>query len=210
MTNPGPRASEFTLDVDARCAPARGFHASTDPRSPRIVLQRPRNTLPAEPIELDVRVSGAGGSHGRSTRRPRAHRGGIYREVVPDEKLSSSRGRGRRLAGSSIRIGSMPSPRVTAAPWLPAGERTELTVHVELPAGRRRDLPEGWSSTASRPGWRDTVDRLGSGLCRLSARSGRPGRRLRGGASTEAAGRCRRRGLQQRGRRMRCGRSSSL
>ena len=47
--------------------------------------------------------------------------------------------------------------------------RTEMTLHVELPASLSEEqMPEGWFDHI-RDGWRDTVDRLAAPLASTSA-----------------------------------------
>jgi hypothetical protein len=45
-----------------------------------------------------------------------------------------------------------------------AGGRTEMIVHVELPASLSEDRVQEWWSMGIRDGWRDTVDRLAAAL----------------------------------------------
>ena len=83
--------------------------------------------------------------------------GGVYLEIVPNERLVFAWGATDGWPKlDPDRLGD--SPVVTVAIER-VGERTELTVHVELPAGVPDDgLRQWWSMI--RDGWRDTVDRL--------------------------------------------------
>jgi uncharacterized protein YndB with AHSA1/START domain len=93
--------------------------------------------------------------------------GGVYREIVPDEKLVFSWGA----------VGGWPeldldhlddSPLVTLT-LSQVGGRTEMTVHVEIPASlSEKGMPEGWFDHIQ-DGWRVTVDRLARALGSVAA-----------------------------------------
>ena len=84
--------------------------------------------------------------------------GGVYREIVPDEKLVFSWGAsGGWPELHPERLDE--SPLVTVA-LSEVGERTQMTLCVELPAGLSRQQVEEWWSHGIRNGWRATVDRL--------------------------------------------------
>jgi uncharacterized protein YndB with AHSA1/START domain len=92
--------------------------------------------------------------------------GGIYREIVPNERLVFSWGA----------VGGWPEldpdrldegPLVTVTLFQTRG-RTEMTLVMELPASfSEQEQPEGWFDHMQ-VGWRDTVDRLVAALARTS------------------------------------------
>jgi len=90
--------------------------------------------------------------------------GGVYREIVRDEKLVFAWGATDgwpKLDPDQLDD----SPLVTVT-FSQVRERTEMTVHVELPASFSEDRVQEWWSMGIRDGWRDTVDRLAAGLAR--------------------------------------------
>jgi uncharacterized protein YndB with AHSA1/START domain len=93
--------------------------------------------------------------------------GGVYREIVPDEKLVFSWGAtGGWPELDTDRLDDSPLVTVTLGQ---IGGRTEMTVHVALPPGFSADgMPDGWFGHI-RTGWRDTVDRLADALAAASS-----------------------------------------
>lgn len=87
--------------------------------------------------------------------------GGVYREIVPNERLVFSWGAdGGWPELDPGRLDA--SPLVTVALSQVRG-RTEMTVHVELPADLSGSYMPQWFDHA-RDGMRDTVDRLVAAL----------------------------------------------
>jgi uncharacterized protein YndB with AHSA1/START domain len=95
--------------------------------------------------------------------------GGVYREIVPDEKLVFAWG-ATDGCPELDQDHLDDSPRVTVT-FSAVGGRTEMTVHVELPASLSDDRVQEWWSLGTRDGWRDTVDRLAARLARTPAAS---------------------------------------
>ena len=87
--------------------------------------------------------------------------GGVYREIVPGERLVFSWG---ATDGWPHLDPDRPddSPLVTVL-LTASGGRTEMVMHVELPSHMPDDGVPGWWSMAQ-GGWRDTVDRLAAAL----------------------------------------------
>jgi uncharacterized protein YndB with AHSA1/START domain len=93
--------------------------------------------------------------------------GGVYREIVPDEKLVFAWGAtGGWPELDPERLDD--SPQVTVMLSRVAG-RTEMMVTVELPAHLSDAQVQEWLSMGVRDGWRDTVDRLAAALVRAAA-----------------------------------------
>ena len=59
------------------------------------------------------------------------------------------------------------SPRVTVT-LVGAGDQTEMSVHVELPASLSEEQVQEWWSLGVKNGWRGTVDRLEVALSRAT------------------------------------------
>jgi len=156
---------DFTLTWTLDAPRGDVFRAWTDPEHLEW-FYNDRQPIPAEPIELDLRVGGVWRQKMVIDEETAYFTGGIYREIVPDEKLVFSWGATDgwpRLDAERLDE----SPLVTVS-LTSTGASTELTVRVELPAELPDDgVPEWWSMV--RDGMRDTVDRLAARFERTSA-----------------------------------------
>jgi uncharacterized protein YndB with AHSA1/START domain len=165
MTNTGSPRRDFTLCWTLDASPAEVFRAWTDPDHLHW-LYNPDNPIPDEPIELDLRVGGVWRQHMVISENTNYVTGGVYREIVPDEKLVFAWG---ATSGwpelDPDRLDD--SPLVTVV-FSQVGGRTEMMVTVELPARLPAARVEEWVSLGIRDGWRDTVDRLVATLARTS------------------------------------------
>jgi uncharacterized protein YndB with AHSA1/START domain len=88
--------------------------------------------------------------------------GGVYREIVRDEKLVFNWG----AAGGWPELDPErleESPLVTVT-LTEVGGQTEMSLRVDLPESLAPDQVQEWWSTGFRDGWRDTVDRLAAAL----------------------------------------------
>ena len=122
-----------------------------------MVLQ-PEQPVPDEPIELDLRVGGAWRQRMVISEQTNYMTGGVYREIVRDEKLVFAWGATDGWPElDPERLDE--SPNVTV---LLSGRdgRTEMVVTVELPATVSEDEAREWLEMGITNGWRDTVDRL--------------------------------------------------
>jgi uncharacterized protein YndB with AHSA1/START domain len=156
----------FTLTWTLDAPPADVFRAWTDPEQ-LAWFYNDAMPVPAEPIELDLRVGGVWRQQmviDESTAYPT---GGVYREIVRDEKLVFSWGaEGGWPELDPSRLEHSPLVTVTLAQ---KGSRTDMTVTVELPASMSEaGMPEGWFGHI-RHGWTDTVDRLVASLATAAA-----------------------------------------
>ncbi len=148
---------EFTVarTIDAR--PREVFRALTVPSE----LEWFRSGLETEkrPIDVDLRVGGAFRVHmvvGESTD---YITGGIYREVVPNEKLVfvwGAVGGWPELVGDGI--DSAPVVTVTLEPL--EGGRTNLQLTSVIPAQVGDDAAHEWMHSGMREGWDMTIDRV--------------------------------------------------
>jgi uncharacterized protein YndB with AHSA1/START domain len=83
--------------------------------------------------------------------------GGIYREIVADEKLVFSWGATDGWPELDLeRLDDSPLVTVTLSS---INGHTEMAIHVELPASFSESVPTHWFDHIE-TGWRDTVDRL--------------------------------------------------
>jgi uncharacterized protein YndB with AHSA1/START domain len=157
----------FTLNWVLDAPPAEVFRAWTDPEHLGW-FYNPDNAIPAEPIELDLRVGGAWRQLMVIDRSTIYHTGGVYREIVPDEKLVFAWGATDGWPElDPDRLDDSPQVTVTLAE---VDGRTEMSVHVELPASLADDGMENWWSMIQ-DGWRDTVDRLAAALADPASRA---------------------------------------
>ena len=165
MTNTDHTQREFTLTWTLDAPPAEVFRAWTDPEH-MLWFYNDDNPVPAEPIEVDLRVGGAWRLHMVIDSTTDYFTGGVYREIVPDKKLVFSWGAtGGWPELDADRLDD--SPLVTVA--LTGGrERTEMSVRVELPVGLSENGVREWLSMGIRDGWRDTVDRLAAAVAKTS------------------------------------------
>jgi uncharacterized protein YndB with AHSA1/START domain len=160
MTTSDDAGRHFTLTYTLDAPPTEVFRAWTEPGRLHW-FYNPEQPTPDEPIELDLRVGGAWRQQMVIDADTEYVTGGIYREIVPGERLVFAWGAtGGWPALEPDRLDDAPQVTVT---FHGSNGRTELTVHVELPANLPADGVPGWWSYAVH-GWRDTVDRLAGEL----------------------------------------------
>jgi uncharacterized protein YndB with AHSA1/START domain len=166
MTKPDRARREFTLSWTLDAPAAEVFRAWTDPEHLQW-FYNPDNPVPDEPIELDLRIGGVWRQRMVISASTDFVTGGVYREIVPDEKLVFAWGAtGGWPELDPERLDD--SPQVTVMLSRVAG-RTEMMVTVELPAHFSDAQVQEWLSMGVRDGWRDTVDRLAAALVRAAA-----------------------------------------
>jgi uncharacterized protein YndB with AHSA1/START domain len=161
MTTTERTPRDFTLTWTLDATPADVFQAWTDPEQ-LDWFYNDAFPAPAEPIELDLRVGGAWRQQMIIDEATTYVTGGVYREIVPNEKLVFSWGAtGGWPELDPSRLDD--SPLVTMTLSQEDG-RTELTLQVHLPAAlSETSMPTAWFGHI-RDGWRDTVDRLAGAL----------------------------------------------
>lgn len=159
MTDEPQRHLNLRWTLDA--PPADVFRAWTDPD----YLQwfyNPEQPTPEDPIELDLRVGGVWRQRMVISEKTDYVTGGVYREIVRDEKLVFSWG----AAGGWPELDPErleESPLVTIS-LAEVGGQTEMRLRVDLPEHLAPDQVQEWFDMGIRDGWRDTVDRLVSSL----------------------------------------------
>jgi uncharacterized protein YndB with AHSA1/START domain len=167
MTNQVRSQRDFTLTWTLDAPPAKVFQAWTDPDQ-LDWFYNDGQPKPSEPIELDLRVGGVWRQRMVIDDSTAYFTGGVYREIVPDEKLVFAWGAADGWPElDPDRLDD--SPQVTVL-LSRADEQTEMVVHVELPAALSEEGVQEWWSLGVRDGWRDTIDRLAAALARSSAR----------------------------------------
>ncbi len=175
MTNTDRTRRDFSLTWTLDSSPAEVFRAWTDPDHLQWFYNDDQ-PIPSEPIELDLRVGGAWRQQMVIDESTAYVTGGVYREIVPNQKLVFAWGATDgwpKLDSDQLDE----SPLVTVT-FSQVSTRTELTVHVELPASLPQERVEEWWSMGVRDGWRDTVDRLAAELAR-GRQQAEPGLKVR-------------------------------
>ena len=114
--------------------------------------------IPDDPIEVDLRVGGAWRLMMVIDASTRYFTGGVYREIVPDQKLVFSWG---AVDGwPTIDLDHLDEGPLVTVSFAPVDGGTNLVVDVEIPAGMSTEDARDRLLRAMRSGWRDTVDRL--------------------------------------------------
>jgi uncharacterized protein YndB with AHSA1/START domain len=162
------RTFTFTWTLDA--PPEDVFRAWTDPAH-LDWFYNDGQPAPDDPIEVDLRVGGVWRQRMVLDESTSYVTGGVYREIVPNEKLVFSWGAdGGWPELDADRLDDSPLVTVTLSR---AGGRTEMSLQMEVPATMsREDMPEGWFDHMQ-VGWRETVDRLAEALARQSSETAR-------------------------------------
>jgi len=151
---------DFTLTWTLDAPPAEVFRAWTDPGH-LDWYYNPEQPIPDEPIELDLRVGGEWRQRMVIDEETNYMTGGIYREIVPDERLVFAWGATDGWPQlDPDRLDDSPQVTVT---FEQTDSHTELTVHVALPATLPADGVPGWWGYVEQ-GMRETVDRLAAAL----------------------------------------------
>lgn len=151
---------DFTLTWTLDAPRSDVFRAWTDPDH-LDWYYNPEQPIPDDPIELDLRVGGEWRQRMVIDEDTNYMTGGIYREIVPDERLVFAWG--ATDGWPQLDPGRLDdSPQVTVT-FEQAQGRTVLTVHVELPATLPADGVPGWWAYVE-TGMRETVDRLVAAL----------------------------------------------
>ena len=162
MTNTNVGQRHFTLTWTLPATPAEVFRAWTDPDY-LDWYYNPAHPIPEEPIELDLRVGGVWRQRMIVDEDTAYDTGGVYREIVPGEKLVFTWGATDgwpRLDADDLDA----SPLVTVM-LSETEDGTELMLHVEVPESLADDGLPGWWSFAE-TGWRETVNRLADQFAR--------------------------------------------
>jgi uncharacterized protein YndB with AHSA1/START domain len=118
-------------------------------------------TIPPDPIVVDLRVGGAWRQKMVINERLQYFTGGIYREIVPGEKLVFTWG---AVDGWPEIDHDYPedSPVVTMTlkPFGERGEKTEMIFQLALPEHLSDARVREWFATGCREGWSVTIGRL--------------------------------------------------
>ena len=166
MTDTEPTPREFTLTWTLAASPAEVFRAWTDPEHLQW-FYNDNNPIPPDPIELDLRVGGAWRQRMVISETTNYITGGVYREIVSDEKLVFTWG---AVGGwPELDLDRLDESPLVVVTLTPVGEGTEMRVRVVLPESLSEEGLREWFAMGIRDGMRQTVDRLAAALRSTSA-----------------------------------------
>jgi uncharacterized protein YndB with AHSA1/START domain len=161
MTTTDKTRRDFTLTWTLDASPAEVFRAWTDPDHLGW-FYNPAQAAPSDPIDVDLQVGGAWRQRMVIDESTDYFTGGIYREIVPDEKLVFVWG--ATDGWPKLDLDNLDESPLVTLMFTRDGDRTEMLLHVELPESLSDAEVEEWLSLGIRNGWRDTVDRLAAAL----------------------------------------------
>jgi uncharacterized protein YndB with AHSA1/START domain len=146
----------FTLTRVLDAPRERVFRAWTDPEHLQWFFSPEKP--PTEAIQVDLRVGGTWRQQMLVGQDTEYFTGGIYREIVPVERLVFTWG---AVGGWPAIDPERPeeSPVVTVL-LNETGDKTEMVFHVSLPAHLSEQDVREWLAMGIREGWGDTIDRL--------------------------------------------------
>jgi uncharacterized protein YndB with AHSA1/START domain len=160
MTTIDSPRRDFTLSWTLDSPPADVFRAWTEPDQ-LDWFYNDQQPIPSDPIELDLRIGGVWRQKMVIDQDTAYFTGGVYREIVTDEKLVFTWGATDGWPEiDPERLDDSPLVTVTFAE---TDGGTHMSVRVEVPETLVDDHKPGWWSMVEN-GMRDTVDRLAARL----------------------------------------------
>ena len=154
-------AREFTVTRRFDASRHTVYRAWTEPEHLEWFLN-PEQPRPDDPIEVDLRVGGAWRLRMVIDEETDYLTGGVYLEIVPDERLVFAWGAvgGWPELGDGVigRAGSVPIATIELADV--AGGGTEMTATLALPEHFSDAEARRWLDLGIESGWRQTIDRL--------------------------------------------------
>jgi uncharacterized protein YndB with AHSA1/START domain len=148
----------FTLTRILNAPPATVWRAWTEPEHLRWFLN-PGFGAPDAPITVDLRVGGAFRVHMIVNDELEYMTGGIYREIVPTERLAFEWG---AIDGWPLLDPAVPDDApLTILEFIDNGDgTTEQRLQVAFPAAMPDARVADWLASGMREGWGSTIDRL--------------------------------------------------
>jgi uncharacterized protein YndB with AHSA1/START domain len=132
------------------------FQAWTDPAHLGWFFSE--TTPQGEPVQVDLRVGGTWRQRMIESDDKEYVTGGVYREIVPGERIVFEFG---AVGGwPEIHPGRTDEVPVVTVVLNDLGERTEMLLRVDLPAGLSDAEAKAWLDLGIRDGWGITIDRL--------------------------------------------------
>lgn len=163
MTTPTETQRGFTLTRTLHAPRDLVFQAWTDPDHMQWFFN-PNLTPPGERAEVDLRVGGAWRLRMVVSEDHDYITGGIYVDIVPNEKLAFEWG----AIGGWPEIDPARASRglVVTIELAEAGDKTEMAVRLDFPEGASDEEVRKLLETGMRQGWGDTIDRLVAAFAR--------------------------------------------
>jgi uncharacterized protein YndB with AHSA1/START domain len=165
MTDPTPACREFTLVYTLDASPDDVFRAWTDPEQLGW-FYNDGQPVPDDPIEVDLRVGGTWRQKMVIDEQTSYMTGGVYREIVPGERLVYSWG--AEEGWPELDPDNLDQIPLITVVLSKNGDGTEMTVHVELPAAFAAVTPPAWFEYIE-TGMQETVARLVRSLAGVHA-----------------------------------------
>lgn len=153
MTPSYERNNGFTLTRMLDAPPDMVFQAWTEPKYLDWFFNP--ETTPDHPTTVDLRVGGAWRQHMVENESKHYMTGGIYREIVPNQKLVFLWG----ASGGWPDIDEGNGPEVTVE-LAPVGQQTRMEVTLRLPDQFSEAEVRAWLDKGIEPGMSMTIDRL--------------------------------------------------
>ena len=148
---------EFAVTRWFDAPPSAVFRAWTDPAEMEWYLN-PEQPRPPQPIEVDLRVGGAWRVPMVIDAETDYITGGIYLEIVPDEKLVFAWG---AVDGwPKLDLDDLEAGPVASLELVERDGGTDATLTVWLPAHLSAPEVRRWLDLGIRQGWTDTFERL--------------------------------------------------
>ena len=166
MTDVDTTRRDFTLTWAVDAPRAQVFRAWTDPDHLHWYYND-HQPIPDEPIEVDLRVGGVWRQRMVIDDRTSFVTGGVYREIVPDERLVFAWG--ATDGWPELDPNNLDGSPIVTVTLSQSDGHTEMTVHVQLPPGLSEHEVRELFARGVREGWRDTVDRLAASMRRHRA-----------------------------------------
>jgi uncharacterized protein YndB with AHSA1/START domain len=160
MTTTDSPKQDFTLHWTLDSPRGDVFRAWTDPD--RLDwFYNDQQPIPTEPIELDLRVGGVWRQKMVIDHDTAYFTGGVYREIVTDEKLVFTWG--ATDGWPEIDLARLDDSPLVTVTFAETDDGTHMSVRVEVPETLIDDHKPGWWSMV-RQGMQATVDRLAAQL----------------------------------------------
>ena len=146
----------FTLKRQFDAPPSLVFQAWTDPACLDWFFN-PGMPVTA-PTVVDLRVGGVWRQQMVENADKQYFTGGVYREIVPGEKLVFSWG--AKDGWPPIDLDNLDEGPLVTLRFKPAGGGTEMDLQVQFPDHLSEGRVREWLQTGMREGWGMTIDRL--------------------------------------------------
>jgi uncharacterized protein YndB with AHSA1/START domain len=148
------RGYRLTRTFDA--PPDMVFEAWTDPAHLTWFFNPGMPT--SEPVSVDLRVGGQWRQLMVINSQEQYFTGGVYREIVPGQKLVFSWG--AKGGWPDIDLDKLDDGPLVTLVFTPKGEKTEMAFHLQFPDHFPEQTLQDWMASGMRDGWGMTIDRL--------------------------------------------------